>query len=150
MEASGGSVRPDKPSPKPLQNLRPNPMNHLVSSKPVTVIRKEFDLGKNDNKSGANENTALPAKVETVPHSSRRKSKLVATPDVPYKNGHTPASSPLSWTTDWLLTARALLGGGLLVNGSMLLAGTRRPDVLCSLLLLRAHVFTFIFVCMPR
>lgn len=92
MEASGGKVKVDKPSPKPLQSLMPNPLNPLVSTKSI-VIKKEFEL-KKENKSDENTTIAGSAPVKTG--TSRRKSKLVATPDVPYKNGHaiTPSSSP--------------------------------------------------------
>ena len=87
LEASGGGTTQ---SLKPIQNLRPNPLNPLVQ--PLNVKQEPCE-----NKSESDENAGMkPVKPAVVSHSSRRKSKLVATPDLPLRNGHvlTPSSSP--------------------------------------------------------
>lgn len=94
LEITGGVIKTEqKPYVQPLQSFQPNPMNQLVSSKPVS-IKKEPDF-KSEG-SDASDNPAVPVKSEVVPHTSRRKSKLVATPDLPNINGRsaTPSTSP--------------------------------------------------------
>lgn len=89
LEADGGRSS----STSPLQNLRPNPLNSQVSSKSLPIKKELINIKSETN---LNENTNTQVKTEAVPHSSRRKSKLVATPDVLLTNGHsTPSPTPV-------------------------------------------------------
>ncbi|KAK3919658.1 PHD finger protein 21B [Frankliniella fusca] len=94
LETTGGIMKTEqKPSVEQLTNFKPNPLNPLLSSKPIS-IKKEIDV-KSECSDGS-DSPVVPVKSEVPQHTSRRKSKLVATPDLPILNGHsvTPSTSP--------------------------------------------------------
>lgn len=91
LEASGIKTE-HKPSLKVLQNLRPNPLHNDDEVSPKSInIKKEPEIKSEYVE--PSDNIPAPVKPEVVPHSSRRKSKLVATPDLPLTNGHPVVSS---------------------------------------------------------
>ncbi|XP_034249085.1 uncharacterized protein LOC117649971 [Thrips palmi] len=90
LEANGGSMKMS-----PLQNLRPNPLYPQLSSKSQPIKKELINIKCESILDGYENTNNIQAKPE-VPHTSRRKSKLVAITDLPLTNGHSvPSPTPV-------------------------------------------------------
>lgn len=104
LEADGVALN----SMSALQNLRPNPLNSQVAPNQKPIKREPINI-KCETNLDIHENANTQVKQEVSSHSSRRKSKLVATPDLsltngrnsqtPVQNENTPSSTPSSSPT---------------------------------------------------